>query len=191
MKRICGSGAVLLAVLLTGCGTYQFQMVQPRAQVLTKAPVTVQMEPLSYELAKSGDQIEVRIQNPTPDRVRLAGEKSYVVGPKGDSHPLREAVIGPRSYTVLMLPPSPQIVPAGVGITPVMGFYPAGPAYPYGYGYYGGYTDIYYAPAVNYGRVVTPYDWDWKTGPARLRLAYERDGQFFDHDFEFVRERTP
>ncbi|MDB6109193.1 MAG: hypothetical protein JWR69_943, partial [Pedosphaera sp.] len=61
-----------------------------------------------------------------------------------------------------------------------------GPYSPYGGGFY---NDFYYSPAPWYYEIRTPYDWEWKTGPARLRLSYERNGQTFEHNFEIIRER--
>jgi hypothetical protein len=59
-----------------------------------------------------------------------------------------------------------------------------GPYYPYWGPYYGGYGP----PPVSYYQVRTPYDWQWKTGPIRLHMTYDRKGTAFEHDFEIVRE---
>lgn len=178
-------------LLLAGCRTYEFRMLQPQARVLAKDPCALRLDPLDYELSRRGDQVELRIRNTTDDRILLLGDRSFVVDPTGESHPLQGRVLAPRSFTTLRLPPTPELVPAGVALSPQVGLYPA-PAYawPFGYGYNGFvYGDFSYAPTLQYSRVVTPFDWDWQSGPARLRLAYEREGNTFEHEFEFVRDR--
>ena len=51
--------------------------------------------------------------------------------------------------------------------------------------------DYWGPPPVAYYQVSTVFDWNWKTGPARLRLTYDRNGQTFEHDLEIIRELKP
>jgi hypothetical protein len=178
--------AAAVAVLTGGCRSYDYRIVQPaqHAQTIQKQVVTVKYDPLDYEFSRQHDHLAMRIINPTDERIALQGEHSYVVDPRGESHPLRAHVLGPHSFARLLLPPEPASgsVVGGYGAGfPGM----AGPPYPF----YGGlYNDLYFGPPVTYFQVNTPYDWQWSKGTVRLRLSYDRKGETFDHDFEFVRE---
>ena len=175
----------------SGCRTYQYRLTQPAtaAQVITRQTVTVRYEPLEYQFSRDHERLAVRIVNPTEDRIGLRPDRSYVVDPRGESHPLHGRVIGPHSFTFMRLPPEPVsgqvMAPFGPGLGWGPGFY----GYGYGpYAYYGGFYGGYYGPSVATYQVITPYDWNWGTGPARLRLTYDRNGKAFEHEFEFIRE---
>jgi hypothetical protein len=157
--------------------------------VVADVPVMIRYEPLEYQLARYHDRLSMRIINPTEDRIMLAGNRSYVVDPRGESHPFNSRVIAPHSYTQFLLPPLP--------ITYSYPDYWAwGPGWGWGWGW--GWHDPFWSPYYGPGfygpppvatyQIITPYNWDWKTGPARLRLTYDRNGKDFEHDFEFVRE---
>lgn len=188
----CNWTLVLVAVTAlaaSGCRTYNYRMVQPAAsaQVIGKQAITVRYDPLEYRFSRDRDRLAMRIINPTADRIVLRGDRSFVIDPQGESHPLHGRVIGPRSFAAFRLPPEPAggevIGSYGPGWGP--GFYSYGPYPYYGYGFYGGF----YGPPIATYQVHTPYDWAWRSGPARLRLGYERNGKLFEQDFEFVRER--
>ncbi|HWW00184.1 MAG TPA: hypothetical protein VNZ64_10855 [Candidatus Acidoferrum sp.] len=178
---------VAVAACVSGCHTYQYRIVQPATSpsVVADQPVTVRLDPLEYHLRRVHDRLEVTISNPTDDRLALLGNRSYVVDPRGESHPLRGHVLGPHSFTRMFLPPPPLTYP-----------YPDWAAWGWGWGWgpYNPFWSPYYGsvywgpPPVAYYQVTTAYDWGWKTGPARLRLTYERNGKTFEHDFEFIRE---
>ena len=180
------------AILTSGCQTYEFHIVQPAqyAATIPKEPLVFHMDPLDYRFTRDSDHLMVGIINPTTNRISLRGEQSYVVDPKGESHPLRGTVLGPHSYTRLILPPIPataQVVgPYGYGYG-----WGWGPGY---YGYYGPYwggpyyDPFFYGPAVTYYEMRTPYDWYWHTGLVRLHLTYDQNGKAFQHDFEFDRQ---
>jgi len=177
------------AVLFCGCKTYQYRIVQPPAApaVVADQPVTVRLDPLEYHLARVHDRLGVTVSNPTDDRLTLLGNRSYVVDPRGESHPLRGQVLAPHSFARLFLPPAPltyaypDYYPWAWG-----GGWGWGPYYPYWGPYYSGY--YWWPPTVSYYQIITEYDWDWHTGPARLRLTFDRNGRTFEHDFEFIRE---
>jgi len=180
---------VLAAVCVAGCRTYDYRVVQPPGVpgVIADQPVIVHYDPLDYRLSRQRNRLNVRINNPSEDRIILTGNKSFVVDPQGESHPIRGRPIGPHSYVWLSLPPVP--------ITYAYPDYGWGPGWGVGMGwgwydpfwgpFYGGYWG---PPPVSYYQIVTPYDWTWKTGPVRLRLTYDRNGKTFEHDFEIVRE---
>jgi hypothetical protein len=180
---------VCAAVLGSGCRTYNFRIAEPpqlAGKVIADQPVAVKLDPLEYRFARHHKRLAVQIINPTQDKIVLLGDQSLVMDPQGESHPLNTRVIGPQSYTRMLLPPEPisaQVVgPYGYGW--------GGGWYGYhGPGYAGFYDPFYYGPPVTYVEYRTAYDWTWSEGPARLRLSYERNGQKFEHVFEIVRER--
>lgn len=180
---------LLLAVAgcVNGCASYAYRVVKPPGvpQLVAKEPVTLHDEPLDYGLARRGDRLGMRLSNPTDDQIVLVENGSYVVDPQGESHPIRGKVLAPHSYIRMRLPPVPQSIP-----------YPyANPPYPVSFGWGFStydpfwYYDPFYWPPPAYYQIITPYDWQWKSGLARLHLAYERAGKPFTHDFEIVRER--
>jgi hypothetical protein len=174
---------------LCGCKTYQYRIVQPPGSqpVVDKTAVVVHYDPLDYYFNNYHDHLAVNVQNPTDDRIVLEGGRSFAVDPRGESHPLRDQVIGPHSFTRFVLPPIPftYAYPDYWAWGPGWGW---GPAWydPFWGGAYG--PSFYGPPSVSYERVMTVYDWDWKTGLLRLRLSYERNGKTFEHDFEMIRE---
>ena len=177
------------ACSLCGCQTYQYRIVEPATSALVSDKVTgaVHYDPLDYRFGGHQDRLVVNILNPTADRVLLEGGRSFVVDPQGESHPLVDRVIAPHSFARLVLPP-----------VPITYAYPDywGPGWGWGAGWYdpfwgGRYGPWFYGPpAMAYQQIQTVYDWEWKTGPVRLRLSYGRNGQTFEHNFEITRERT-
>ena len=65
----------------------------------------VRIDPLEYRLRSYENRLVVNVFNPTPDPVTLAGERSYVVAPNGQSHPLRGQTIAPDTFVKMILPP--------------------------------------------------------------------------------------
>jgi hypothetical protein len=173
-----------VAVLLCGCATTQYHVIQPQgvAQPIMDQPILVSYAPLEYHLAKQHDRLAMQINNPTDETITLVGERSSVVDPAGESHPLRGRLINPRSFVRMLLPPETMSIPYPDYYWGWGSYY--GPYYPYWGPYYGGYGP----PPVSYYQVRTPYDWQWKTGPIRLHMTYDRKGTAFEHDFEIVRE---
>lgn len=177
------------ALCLCGCQTYQYRIVQPPsgAPIVAKVAVALHYDPLDYRFTKYRDHLAVNIRNPTDDRVVLEGGRSFAVDPQGESHPLRDRVIGPHSFTRLLLPPIPFTYA-------YPDYWDWGPGWGWGPGWYdpfwgGWYGPWFYGPPpLSYERVTTVYDWDWKIGLARLRLTYERNGKTFEHNLEIVRE---
>jgi hypothetical protein len=170
---------LLLAMMLsvTGCQSYVYRVVQPAtgSQVIANQPVSVHYDPLDYQFARNSDRLSMRILNPTDNQVQLVANRSYVVDPKGETHPMRGRLIAPHSYISMLLPPIPLTLPYA---------YPGWAWGPYWTGPYYGYYDPWYG----YYQVFTQYDWTWKTGLARLHLNFEHAGQTFTHDFQIARE---
>lgn len=177
---------VAVALVLNGCVSFVYRVVEPPGvpSLIADQHVVLHYPPLEYQLSKSDNRLLMTINNPTEDRITLLGNASVVVDPNGLSHPIRTQVIGPHSYTGFYLPPPARYV--------------AYPDYWWGYGWggwygpygpYGPYWGPYYGPPpVSYARITTPFDWTWKTGPARLTLTYQSKTNVFEHRFEIVRE---
>ena len=183
-------------VAVCGCQHYEFRVIKPTAAAhsLGKEPITIPQEPLEYRLSKPNHHVAMRIINPTDDPVTLLSAKSYVVDPAVETHPLRGRTIAPHSYVGIFLPPLPRVYSTGPygGIGPGFGYDPffvsarfGAPYYPYS----GFYDPFFYTPLVPSYQVITPYDWQWKEGQARVRLEYERTGKNFVHDFIFEKRR--
>ncbi|MDB6020219.1 MAG: hypothetical protein JWQ04_76 [Pedosphaera sp.] len=179
-------------VLVTGCATYDYQITEPAslARHVADVPVAVAYDPLEYRFVRHKDRLGVTIMNPTDDRITLLGDRSYLVDPRGESHPIRGRVVAPHSYARMLLPPVP--VSGETTVFPTYPYYSPGW---YGPGWYGPgspyfWGDYYYGPVTSYYRIRTPYDWKWDVGPARFRFTYDRAGRLFDHDFVIVRERV-
>ena len=183
-------GCLLVAGLAAGCcRNYVYQVTPPAGAPLTIAerPVNFNYDPLQYMLLRADGRLAVCVVNPTTDRVRLLGDRSYVTDPGGEQHPLPSRAIGPHGSTLFLLPPEPESRPI------------------YGWGGWGwGYDSqwsphysvldpfynesFHYWPPISYERVLSPLDWDWQTGPARLHLTYDRAGNVFNQEIELVRQ---
>lgn len=180
------------AFILCGCRTYVYRVVQPGgvAQPIADQPVIVRYPPLEYRLVRQKDRLAMRVLNPTTERLTLDGGRSYVVDPEGESHPIRSRILGPNSFTRMLLPPLP--------------FTFAYPDYSWGWGMGWGwrwgpydpfwgplYGPAFYGPPpISYGQVISRYDWIWKTGQIRLHLTYQSNTNGFDHEFQIVREQA-
>jgi hypothetical protein len=183
-----------VALCLSGCVSIRYRVVQPpmapAGASVQKQPVNVHYDPLDYRLRQYHERLEMQITNPTEDKLVLLGNRSFVIDPKGESHPIRERVLGPHSFTKLLLPPEPFSYA-------YPDYWAWGPGWGWGYpGWYGPYYwGPYYGPGwwgpppLSYYRVLTLYDWEWKKGTARLRLTFEKANKdTFEQDFEIVRE---
>jgi len=184
-------GAVLAAC---GCKQYEYRVLEPAhtaGLIEDKRAMVVRYDPLDYRLSRYHDHVAVRIINPTGDAVMLLGQKSYVVDPQGESHPLRGQPIGPHSHIWLLLPP----VPASYTVAGYPSYYGAwSPGWYHGHewGPYWAYGPWpYYEPYAYSYDVYTPFDWTWNTGEARLHLAYSRGDEKFEHQFVFLKQEKP
>lgn len=190
--------AVVVALsLLSGCAHYEFDLTDPpdlARHIGSKSDEIVRVDPLEYRLRAYENRLVMSIFNPTPDPITLMGDRSYVVDPAGQSHPLRSQTIAPNTYVRLILPPMRP------------GYYESGPTIGFGLGV--GFSSIrahrYGYRAVGYDpffydepRYYTYYDesdntyWTWEgQTPIRLHLAYQRAAQnAFAHDFTFHRRK--
>ena len=197
--RLCILSLVVLA-FVSGCAHYEYDLVSPpdlAQHIGTKADAVVQVDPLEYRLRTYENRLVMSIFNPTSDPITLAGDRSYVVDPAGQSHPLRVQTIAPNTFIRLVLPPmrpgyyqsSPNIgIGFGVGYSYYHGHR--------GYGYRGyAYDPFFYDQPTYY----TYYDesdntyWNWEgESTVRMHLVYFRAGgnrDPFTRDFTFARKK--
>src|SRR5690348_14958378 len=171
MKSLCIS---LIAMLLTGCAHYEYQLVQPAqfaGHIGSKADYVAKLDPLEYHFRSVDGRLVVQIHNPTDQNIQLRGSESYVVDLKGQSHPLRSLSIAPNSYgKVIIPPPRPEV-------------YDVGPTIGFGVGTRIGMVDdsryIERDPVLDRPRYFAVYDeadsyyWDISgEGDLRIRLTY-------------------
>ncbi|HSV14356.1 MAG TPA: hypothetical protein VLI90_08860 [Tepidisphaeraceae bacterium] len=172
-----------ILLLLVGCAHYEFALVRPSdlaRHIGDNAEGRFTLDPLEYRMQSVEGRLVILPFNPTSDTIQLLGHLSSVVDPGGQSHPLQDQTIAPRSFVKLILPPlRPQVAPSG----PTIGI---------GFGVVGDrsssrvdeprYLDVYYAN--------DPIYWEWEgESDVRLTLVYHRGERQFTHEFTFHRKR--
>src|SRR6184192_495438 len=98
----------LITLLLTGCARYEYDLVFPpdlARHIGEKSDEVVRVDPLEYRLRSYDNRLVLSIFNPTQDPITLGCDRSYVVDPKDQSHPLRSQTIAPNTFVRLILPP--------------------------------------------------------------------------------------
>src|SRR5689334_8058091 len=101
MNRLKSITLLVAAALLTGCARYEFDLVSPpnlARHIGGQSDEAVRIDPLEYRLRASENRLVMSIFNPTADPITLAGERSYVIAPDGQSHPLRTQTIAPNTF---------------------------------------------------------------------------------------------
>jgi hypothetical protein len=184
-----------LCVSLVGCTHYEYDILRPpefARHIGTKADEIFQRDPLEYRLITVDNHLVMRIFNMTDDAITLLGQRSSVVDPNGQSHPLPTQTMAAHSFVKLIFPPlrphverlGPSI---GIGI---------GGVYGSAHRHYSawGFTDDYYD--FDEPRYLTVYDdnssiyWDWNgEGEMRVMLVFERADQTFEHEFVIARKK--
>jgi hypothetical protein len=177
----------LAGLALAGCATHHYYGVvgaSNAVQPIRNHVVTTDYDPLEYRMVSYGDRLSVQIYNRTDEPIVLLADKSYVIDPRGKTHPLRGRVIEAHSYSGMLLPPRP-IEDSCWG---------PGPAWNLGWGcipfvpFYDPLYDEFCDPPDYYDEIRGVYDWHWGSGSARLHLAYDFGGTSFDHNLELVRK---
>jgi hypothetical protein len=183
-----------------GCAHYEYDLVQPPGlaqHVGADRPVDVTREPLVYRLQTYENRLVMQVHNPTAAPVRLLGDRSTAVDPRGQSHPLRTQTIAPASFIKLVLPPlRPHLAPGG----PVIGIgfgavVTSGSYYRQRYVHGGAFG---YDPVLDGPRYYSVYDpgdsayWEWDgEGEARLVLVFQQGEQKpFTHELAFRRRKV-
>jgi hypothetical protein len=189
---------VFLTGCLAGCARYEYDVVEPpdlAGHVGTKSWTALRRGELEYRLRTSDNRLVMLIYNRGEAPVKLLGDDSAAVDPRGESHPLQSATIPPGSYAKRIFPPprprverfGPSI---GIGVGGGIGR---------GYGrhrhfYHDPFDPGFAAPVEpRYYTVYDPNDrtyFDWPgEGGVRFLFAYERgDGESLRHAF-LIRRR--
>jgi hypothetical protein len=185
---------ILLTTLLTGCARYEYGLTTPpdlARHIGAKTEEVIQRDPLEYRLRAVEDRLVMNIYNTTDDPIALLGDRSYVVAPSGQSHPLRSQTIAPHTFIKLILPPMRPFY-REAGPTFGIGF---GLSSGYGYRGFRNYDPFFYDYAEP--RYYTYYDpsdatyWNWEgETDARLHLLFQRDKETFAQDFGFHRKKV-
>jgi len=84
------STILICALEMTGCARYEFDVVQPPelARHIADKWENARWGPVDYRLRVMENHLVVEVQNVTREEIRILGDRSYVVGPNGQSHPL-------------------------------------------------------------------------------------------------------
>jgi hypothetical protein len=182
-----------LIALLGGCASYEYDLVRPEAHaghIGTKESQRITMDNVEYVMKSSNDHLVIDAYNRGEEPMKLIGDDSTAIDPKGESHPLRSRTIPPGSFVRLILPPPPPQIQR------------SGPTFGFGVGVvgsrfhhrdfgYGGIND-FYEPGPTYYAVydssdATLWRWEGDRTDARLILVFDRGKEPIRHDFLFRR----
>jgi len=195
--------ALIALAIVSGCTHYEYDLTQPpdlARHVGSKADAVVPRDPLEYHLRSYENVLVMRVVNPTDDPIKLLGDQSTVVDPRGQSHPLRNQAIAPHSYVKLLFPPPPPEVyyhpgpTFGIGVGAVVSHSscrtlndPRDPIY--GDPFFTGPPPPRYMLA--YGGGDDAMYWEWNgLGEIRLTLVYQRGDQTWQDQFTFRRAKA-
>ncbi|HTL28826.1 MAG TPA: hypothetical protein VL282_06395 [Tepidisphaeraceae bacterium] len=142
----------------------------------------MKLDPLEYRFRAVSGKLVAQIFNPTTDKIQLRGSESYVVDPKGQSHPLRSMSIAPNSFGKVIIPPSRPVV------------YDSGPYWGIGVGTTIGevhhHHDVHCKAMVEHPVYLMidddddSYYWDLSgEGELRMHFEYQRGDKIFYDDF--------
>jgi hypothetical protein len=174
---------LLTGLLLLGGCQYDFAIVQPSnaAGVIgSKAPLVLVMEPVEYRFQADEGRLVMEVNNKGTSALEIDGERSSVVDPTGQTHPIRGQLIPGGAFAKFILPPlGHDRGPAGVfhfGVWADSGGVPGG----------AGTT----TQPVFLGELDNSDDWDWHGETnVRVELTIQRGADTFVHDFEFHRHK--
>src|SRR5215218_6311688 len=100
--------ALLILTFSLGCTRYEYDITRPTdlaMHVGTKQDAIAPRQPLEYRFRTVDNRLVMSIDNKTDDTIQLQGDRSSVVDPSGQSHPLRTQPIAPQSFIKQILPP--------------------------------------------------------------------------------------
>jgi hypothetical protein len=100
---------MLLLCLCSACATIEFDATpqgfgQP-IHVGNDQDVEITLQPLTYRMRADEGHLILWIENQSNAAVELVGDKSYVMDPQGQSHPLHDRMILIGESSKLVLPP--------------------------------------------------------------------------------------
>src|SRR5947207_207477 len=106
----CRTLTLLLTALplLTGCATYEYDLLRPEqfvTHIPRKSEVKVTIDPLEYRFISYENHLVVRILNHADEPIQLLGSQSSAIDPNAEGHPLRTQTIAPATFIKLILPP--------------------------------------------------------------------------------------
>lgn len=174
------------AAALCGCARYEYDVVTPPAlsgHAGSNTDKQFTLEQISYRLRSVDNHLVMRIENTTDETIQFLGSQSFVVDPKGQSHPFPSQAIAPHSFMKLILPPMhPQIGPAGPTIGIGIGTHVKRDVDSSGQPKY---LQVYLDDA-------NAMYWEWDDeADVRVRLTYQRGNDTFSHEFLFHRRKMP
>jgi len=185
----------LLPVLLlfsVGCATYEYDITRPEnlaMHVGRKGDAVATWAPVEYRLRAVENRLVMSIYNRTDDSMQLVGERSSVVDPDGQSHPLRNQAIAPQSFAKLILPPyRPRLYHSGPTFGIGVGTH-VGDRRGYGYDEF----DQPYFEEPIYLDVVddSALFWEWSgEGQIRMSLVFTRKDETFTQEFVIRRVKV-
>jgi hypothetical protein len=107
--------AIGIPILCTGCGTIEFDATPEgfgqAIHVGNDQDVEITLQPLTYRMRADEGHLIVWIENQSNGGVELVGDKSNVIDPQGQSHPLRDQMILVGESCKLILPPLDEGAP--------------------------------------------------------------------------------
>lgn len=201
------SGWLLLAGLFAagaggGCARYEYDLLEPAdvaQRVGRKSSVVIPMAPaVRYEARAYDDRLVLFMFNESDaEPLKLLGEDSYAVDPRGESHPLPTRTIAPGSSTKLIFPPVRPTFRAGpsfgVGVGVGLGSAHGRRGY-YGTGHHGAFGDPFHGDYPRYYQLsddgTTYWTWPGSGTDVSVRLVYQRGAERFEHQFTFRRVRA-
>ena len=183
-REMCCMKWILLTAMLLLCGCqYDFAIVKPTnlAGVIgAKAPLVVALAPVEYRFQAAEGRLVVEIHNTGTSDLQVDGERSSVVDPTGQTHPIRGQLIPAGAFAKFILPP--MRVEHG----------------PEGFFQFGVWADdndsggkaVATTQPVYLGELDNLDEWDWHGETnVEVELTILRGPDTFVHDFEFHRHK--
>ena len=185
---------LVIVAFITGCARYEYDITRPTELAMhigSKTDAIAPWPPLEYRFRAVENRLVMNIYNTTDDPIQLLGERSSVVDPGGQSHPLRSQPIAPNSYIKQILPPyRPRIQRTGpsfgIGVGTRIGDRRRR-AYPYD-----AFDDPFYDEP-RYFAVIedNALYWNWPgEGQIRMMLVFTHKDETFTHEFVIRRVKV-
>lgn len=194
-RRLFAETLLLSLALSGGCARYEYNIVQPaefRQHIGSKQWATAPLPPAEYRFITVENRLVAEIYNQQQEPLRLLGDQSFAVDPRGQSHPLGSQSIAPGAYIKMIFPTIPpryeRTGPSiGIGIGGVFG---SARHFRDGFGFY----DFYGWDEPRYYTLYDPTGdlyWDWEDeGDVRLTLVYATGGEkTITHNFVLHRQK--
>jgi hypothetical protein len=186
--------ATLVLMSSIGCARYEFDVIRPAdlgLHVGGKQDAVLPMPPLEYRLRAVEGRLAMAVVNNTGDPITLRGAESFVVDPRGQSHPFRSQTIAPGSYVRMIFPPyerhyHPSGPTIGIGFGTVISSAAPSRHHPSPHLDEGPlYCVMYGDDADERGRY-----WRWEgESEVRMSLVFDQRGQIFTHELVIRRRK--